>query len=320
MNTLTLLVPGLLSPPVVASRLRELMPPADALSTIVGKADCDVFGGPDTFATLATLAGTTSLAAGALRAGSEDGWWCADPVHLTADPDGMRLFVPEVGGEEAAALATALSEALEVDVRCLDGNHWIAALGRLDCDTTPVPDALGARVDTHLPRGPDATRLRQWINEAQMVLHEHPVNRRRVDRGDPPVNTVWPWGGSADGQAPEWPYSDTFASEPAVAALGAGGPVPSGFDTLPREGASLVWLSAVDRATRIGDPVAWVDAIATLEQDWFAPVRDAILRGACDELTVIDCAGTRLRYRRRHRWRWWRSGDFLGACSDAPEN
>lgn len=320
MNTLTLLVPGLLSPPVVPSRLRELMPPTEALSAIVSRADRDAFGGPGPLATLAALAGVQTLGAGALRAGSESGWWCADPVHLTADPDGMRLFVPEVEEAEAAVLAEALSEALEVEIRCLDGNHWIAALGRLDCVTTPAPDALGARVDTHLPRGADATRLRQWINEAQMVLHDHPVNRRRVERGEPPVNTVWPWGGPVGGQIPVWPYSEAFASEPAVAALGAGGPVPAGFDALPPGGASLVWLDTVDRAARAGDPVAWVDAIAALEQDWFAPARDAVLNGAFDELAVMDCAGTRLRFRRRHRWRWWRRGDFLEACDDAPED
>lgn len=320
MNTLALLVPGLLSPPVVPSRLRGLMPRTEALSSVVRRADRDVFGGPAPLATLAALAGTTALGVGALRAGSEIGWWCADPVHLTADPDGMRLFDPEVEEAEAAALAATLSEALEIEIRCLDGNHWIAALGRLDCVTTPVPDALGARVDTHLPRGPDATRVRQWINEAQMVLHEHPVNLHRAERGESPVNTVWPWGGPVDGQVPAWPFSEAFASEPAVAALGAGGPVPAGFDALPPGGATLVWLDTVDRAARAGDPVAWVDAIATLEHDWFAPALDAVIRGRCDELTVIDCAGTRLRFHAGHRWRWWRRGDFLEACDDAPED
>lgn len=320
MNSLTLMVPGLLSPPVEASRLRGLMPRTEALSSVVARSDHDSFGGPGPLATLAALAGVETLATGSLRAGTEDGWWCADPVHLTADPDGMRMHLAEIDTVEAAALAATLSETLEVEVRCLDGQHWIAAFGRLDCATTPVPDALGTRVDAHLPRGPDAMRLRRWVNEAQMVLHEHPVNLRRVDRGGAPVNTVWPWGGPTDGRAPAWPYERAFAPEPAVAALGAGGPVPAAFDALPHGGTSLVWLDTVDRAARSGDPVAWVDAVTALEHDWLVPARDAVLRGECAELILLDGAGTRLRFLRRHRWRWWRRADLLEACNDATED
>ena len=33
------------------------------------------------------------------------------------------------------------------------------------------------------------------MNEAQMILHTHPVNAEREARGMPAVNSVWLWGG-----------------------------------------------------------------------------------------------------------------------------
>jgi hypothetical protein len=36
---------------------------------------------------------------------------------------------------------------------------------------------------------------RHAINEAQMVLHAHPVNQARQAAGQPVVNSLWPWGG-----------------------------------------------------------------------------------------------------------------------------
>jgi hypothetical protein len=39
-----------------------------------------------------------------------------------------------------------------------------------------------------------------WLrlqSEAQMLLHDHPVNRERAARGWPPLNSLWFWGGGA---------------------------------------------------------------------------------------------------------------------------
>ncbi len=82
----------------------------------------------------------------------------------------------------------------------------------------------------------------------------------------------------------------------------------------------MVWLDTVDRAARSGDPVAWVEAIAALEHDWLVPARDAVLCGESEALILLDGAGTRLRFLRRHRWRWWRRAGLLEACNDATED
>src|SRR3546814_15930088 len=38
-------------------------------------------------------------------------------------------------------------------------------------------------------------RWRSLLNEAQIILHNHPWNARRAAAGKPPVNSLWFWGG-----------------------------------------------------------------------------------------------------------------------------
>ncbi|MCX7798743.1 MAG: hypothetical protein N2109_00185 [Fimbriimonadales bacterium] len=37
-------------------------------------------------------------------------------------------------------------------------------------------------------------RLRRWIEDSVDLLQDHDVNKRRMDRGLPPANLLWPWG------------------------------------------------------------------------------------------------------------------------------
>ncbi|MGZ7354524.1 hypothetical protein ACXWRX_09325, partial [Streptococcus pyogenes] len=46
----------------------------------------------------------------------------------------------------------------------------------------------------HLPQGPQGRRWRVLINEAQVLLHQHPLNAERRAKGLPPVNSLWLWG------------------------------------------------------------------------------------------------------------------------------
>ena len=59
-------------------------------------------------------------------------------------------------------------------------------------------EALGADMFDHLPgdgrRRQQARRWRALVNEAQVVLHNHPWNARRAAVGKPPVNALWFWG------------------------------------------------------------------------------------------------------------------------------
>jgi 2,3-bisphosphoglycerate-independent phosphoglycerate mutase len=61
--------------------------------------------------------------------------------------------------------------------------------------TAPPHDIVGERIKSHLPRGRDAPILVRVMERSRKILHDQPVNRDRVARGQRPANMVWPWSG-----------------------------------------------------------------------------------------------------------------------------
>jgi 2,3-bisphosphoglycerate-independent phosphoglycerate mutase len=59
---------------------------------------------------------------------------------------------------------------------------------------TPPHDISGKPVETHLPEGEGADRLRNLMTRAAAILAEHPINRSRRDRGLAEANSIWFWG------------------------------------------------------------------------------------------------------------------------------
>lgn len=66
--------------------------------------------------------------------------------------------------------------------------------------TCPPHDFAGAAVDRRLPSGERSEVLLRIIIKSWRILDEHPVNQRRVRRGQAPANSVWLWG---QGRAPQ---------------------------------------------------------------------------------------------------------------------
>jgi hypothetical protein len=55
--------------------------------------------------------------------------------------------------------------------------------------------ALGRDLLEMLPAGAEGARWRALLNEAQVILHNHPVNAQRAARGAVAANSLWFWGG-----------------------------------------------------------------------------------------------------------------------------
>jgi 2,3-bisphosphoglycerate-independent phosphoglycerate mutase len=66
--------------------------------------------------------------------------------------------------------------------------------GPTGCTTHPPHDFLGRSVDARLPSGPGSNLLVRMIVKSWKLLEQHPVNLRRLKRGQRPANSVWPWG------------------------------------------------------------------------------------------------------------------------------
>jgi hypothetical protein len=169
--------------------------------------------GGDAAATLAEFrrwpAGPSLAAAVGAHAGTAPGWAIAQPVHLAAGLDHVRIApiadaVPTVA--EADQIAAALRGHFADDMFDLadftDGAWLVRCAERIECATHDPVALAGCNIHDFLPDGPDGGRVRTLMNEIQMVLHDHPVNQRRTSTRALPINALWLWGFGASDLAP----------------------------------------------------------------------------------------------------------------------
>jgi hypothetical protein len=134
-----------------------------------------------------------------------DAWLRADPVHVRPDLGGARLLAwgnLQLQDSEADALLRELKPLFGdtgFPISRTSGERWYLRLPReaKTPEFAPPSESLGDDLLRHLPEGPDGRRWRSLLNEAQILLHQHPVNARRQERGLPTANSLWFWGAGA---------------------------------------------------------------------------------------------------------------------------
>lgn len=324
---LTLIVPGLIwTRQALADLTYDL--PLPAFTTLLGHGRLRHLPARNTTAALAELSGLTApLPAAALRQlalGGHPGdcdWLCLDPVRLRFDQRSLVVDDPqqlELTSEEAAALAVALAPTFASlgQLEVVSPRLWNLRLPAGAPAFQDLPDAAG-RAASPLPLDAPYAPWRHAINEAQIVLHAHPVNQARAAAGQPVVNSLWPWGG---GRLPE-PGSRTGAT--AHDALWSNDPVAMGIARLLQiDGATLpaafksagarrplAVFDALEQPARCGDAIVWRDELARFEADWLAPALGAVRSGRLGALRLIapgDTAAAEVHLSRHDLWKFWR--------------
>ena len=295
---LDLLVPDLLLPPDAPPVLRAVRLPA--LEKWLARADIERSPGPGPEGWLAEhhgLAPPVAVAAiaiaGEVDAARPGDWIRADPVHLRIDGDSVVVHDPAVLGlrrEEADALVAALREFFAQDALRFHApapDRWYVEVPRGELPSTvPLEAARGRNAFGMLPSGGKAIHWRSAMTEAQMVLSEHPVNRRREAAGEPAVNSVWFWG---EGSAPERiarRYDSVHADDPFARGLArlsgaALRPLPARIgevEPAPRDASRLAVLDAMSAPLHRVALEAWMAAAASLDERWFGGLGEAIER------------------------------------------
>jgi len=127
----------------------------------------------------------------------------ADPVYLKADRDNATLIAPQqlrLSETEADQMLAALNDFYKDDGLTFfrhQPDEWFMIGMRADQLETYPPSFLANRnAGSFLPEGDAAVPWRRLLTEMQMLLHAHPVNIQREQRGLMPVNSVWFWGGA----------------------------------------------------------------------------------------------------------------------------
>ncbi|MBN1863076.1 MAG: cofactor-independent phosphoglycerate mutase [Dehalococcoidales bacterium] len=151
--------------------------------------------------------------------------------NLVAVSDGRMqdYSAGHISTEEAGELISALNESLGSDrVHFYPGVSYRnilkikGAVATLEARCTPPHDIPDKPVAESLPRGWGSELLRELMERSVAVLKDHPVNVRRVERGETPATMIWLFWGS--GQVPEMP--------PFQQAYGLRAAITSGVDLL----------------------------------------------------------------------------------------
>ncbi len=132
----------------------------------------------------------------------DDYWLRADPAHLQLQRDSFSLSEPlplQVQREHAALIIASLNEHFSRDGMTFmmgSSGAWYLRLATPPEIQTTLPGvALGRNVFQHMPQGAGASSWLSYLNEVQMLLHEHPVNAERESSHGAAVNSVWVSGG-----------------------------------------------------------------------------------------------------------------------------
>jgi hypothetical protein len=238
------------------------------------------------------------------RDASHNAWLRADPAYVQADISGGRMLAC---GDLDLSLADC--EALLHPLKPLFGDEgfpisapvpqrWylMMPLESRFPEFSPPEAALGDNLESHLPAGDAGRRWRRLLNEAQVILHNHPLNAQRAREGKPPVNSLWFWGGGALPSSVRCDHATVCGDELLLRGLcelskTPQEPVPSAHSGKLRDGDALVDLRGAKH-------------LGLLATDWILPAA-AVLRSE-DSLRLDFADGAGWTIARSQRWRFWR--------------
>jgi len=239
---------------------------------------------------------------------SEGTWLCADPAWVRSEATGARLMacpvddlsVAEADGLEAALrlLFDGMSATLVADTPSTWCLHL--AKGASGANFADPAEALGANLVEYLPEGEAGRAWRRLFNEAQILLHAHPVNAARVAAGKVPVNALWFWGEGALPDSVETGLRCVASADDVLRGLArmAGAiriePSREAVETEDNRGDALLDLE------RSGDRESVSEWLGTFER-WLRERR-------FDAVALTFAAGEHYRMRHAHRLRFWRRG------------
>lgn len=214
------------------------------------------------------------------------GWAWITPCHWKVNADHVEMQDPAdlaLSEAETSALMEAMRGYFAEDgiaLHALFPGTWLAHGAVFEgLATASLERARGTRVDTWMPRQPQAKTLRRLQNEMQMLLYTHPLNDARAAQRQTTVNSFWV---SGTGALPT-PNTDQTAAPPPEA---------------------VTPFTSLRAAALRDDAAAWLDAWHTLDRTVLAAADPRTLTltlcGEQQALTLANAADSWLaRLRRR---------------------
>lgn len=122
----------------------------------------------------------------------------------------MDYCADDISSEEAEEIIKTLKEQFDnseftfysgVSYRhCLIWHNGPDGIGAL----TPPHDITGRKVTEFLPSTPTAQKLLDMMKKSYEILKDHPINRKRIEKGLRPANSIWLWGDGKSASLPSF--------------------------------------------------------------------------------------------------------------------
>lgn len=334
MRTLTLTLPGLFGPDMPVRG--EDMPELPVLNWLLSRSSqsechtpsasyqlCELFHVPASEQGDYPIAALTRL--GDDNQKPEGIWLRADPVHVSAGRDGLILLDHHrfnLARHDALALASGLSDLVnskQLKLEITVPERWYIRLKEPQAlKTTPIDRVVGKDVLRFMPTGDDRIEWIQLLNELQMSLHACEINQQREADRQLPVNSVWFWGYGELPDIIERKWSVVIGDNILAEGLAMISATP--FQQLQQaytahqfpdgDYDAIVSFTSFDTFDHYHDLEGWLDALIELERNWLHPVKQALVGGTLDELTLVT-KRKHFRFQRKQRFSFWRCGKTL---------
>jgi hypothetical protein len=215
-------------------------------------------------------------------------WMHALPMHFVAGLDRLTAVMlrgdTRVTHAERAELEPTIAAHMRsagFELLRTEADEWLVHSNvPMDVLMAPPEEAAAAPLAEMMPRGRDAGVVRRLMTELQMLLHEHPVSVRRVQRGVPEINAIWFHGAGALGDAQRHSLPQGFGSDAYLRGLYR-------LNDLDVAGAPADAKALLGRLR--SRAVAVVDAydLDMLEVLWLAPLTGPLVAGIITRLEVV---------------------------------
>jgi hypothetical protein len=211
-------------------------------------------------------------------------WLQVEAIYLEAGLDDLRLaFPPALSVAEATQLSASLQPlfslaGFELQTSSL-GNWYLWRASPLDVATYSPRSGFATRMYDIMPRGTHGAELRRLMTEAQMLLHQHPVNLQREQRGIATANALWFWGaGSPEMVTTGW-RQRILSNRPYVQGLCEHLHVSCW--PLPPDAAALLSLQDDEVLAVVN-----CESLRQLADEWLQPIALALQRGYIGRLDL----------------------------------
>jgi hypothetical protein len=208
-------------------------------------------------------------------------WFTFNPVHIHVARDHLVLTDPrrlELSEAESRALYAAAAPMCDELGKTLlygDAKNWFLRADDWQALQTSTPDAAcGHNIDIWMAKGEQELSWRKLQNEIQMLWHIHDVNAQRELQGKNSVNSAWLHGGSTELVPSVQIYTSSDNIGQVLAATSTQVKTTLVLDLLLEPALNNDWGS-------------WLDAMHTLEKDWFAPIMQALRSNHINRLSLI---------------------------------